>query len=53
MTKKDYELLAKILSYYEDIIHKDKLVEELCRELKADNSRFIASKFASACYEGQ
>lgn len=48
MTKKDYELIARVISRYSDWI-KVKLTEDFCRELRVANPRFDEDKFRKAC----
>lgn len=50
MSKKDYILLANILSLYDGTVSKQDLVHVLCQSLRADNPRFSKQKFIYACY---
>lgn len=62
MTKKDYKALAKIIkqnssksvtNVYDllpvNVIETDKLINDLCVFLKADNELFNEAKFREAC----
>jgi len=53
MTKKHYKEVAKIISAHTsksgDVVHKQRLIEELSAFFKADNPRFNQEKFTEAC----
>jgi len=53
MTKKHYKEVAKIISAHTsksgDMVHKQRLVEELSAFFKADNPRFDMERFTTAC----
>jgi len=50
MTKKDYELIARVLKHWTRDESGTKLVEDFCEELKRDNPRFNADMFRKAVY---
>jgi hypothetical protein len=50
MTKKDYELIAGVMSKFpEKHLYKVDLVIDFTKALKVDNSRFDVAKFIAAC----
>ena len=57
MTKKDYELIASNIKYCtircnnntRSIVNKQRLIRELCEDLKQDNNLFDKDKFVKAC----
>jgi hypothetical protein len=57
MTRKDYELIAKVFNYLAvdvangdyDTITMSQIVENLSLELQKDNPRFNRARFLSAC----
>ena len=56
LTRKYYKLIAKVIkdsstldTYGDVIVHKDDLINDLCNELKQDNSAFNRDRFTSAC----
>ena len=56
MTRKHYIMLAKAIkdattydAYGDVIVHKEDLIQELCYELKKDNSLFNKDRFIDAC----
>ena len=56
MTRKNYIMIAKIIkdsttldSYGDVIVHKEDLINDLCYELKKDNSAFNKDRFINAC----
>ena len=58
MTRKDYEMIAKAINNNSIgnfksklLIDKETLINELCNELKKDNSRFNSSRFIDECYD--
>ena len=52
MTKKDYQVIARLISTYPgDKIPKDSLIVQLCLIFGADNPRFSAARFEAACGE--
>ena len=50
MTKKDYELIARVLDEHTGCPMKFSVVAGFARELKEDNPKFDAEKFRQACY---
>ena len=52
MTRKDYVLVSKILSMYQDVMDSDdyyEMVMEFGKMMKLDNTRFDLSRFMIAC----
>ncbi len=52
MTKQDYEKIAEVLKNY-SWIGKHRLVNSFVEMLKADNPRFDAERFKTACGTGR
>jgi len=48
MTRKDYELVARVIDQFGYIIHKEELVEALIDAFHADNARFKDNRFRKA-----
>lgn len=54
MTRKDYVATANILSKYSSNMPEyafENMVEDFIKMFEADNERFLADKFADACYK--
>ena len=49
MTKKDYELLARVLLGFEDTVKVSDLVSDLSDALAKDNARFNREIFRKEC----
>ena len=56
LSRKYYRMIAKAIkdsttydTYGDIIVHKDDLINDLCDELKADNSLFNRDTFIEAC----
>jgi hypothetical protein len=49
MTKKDYQLLARVLSGFEEVIKRSDLVSDLADALALDNARFNRELFTKEC----
>jgi hypothetical protein len=49
MTKKDYELLARVLLGFEDTVKVSDLVSDLSDALAKDNARFNRELFRKEC----
>jgi len=54
LSRKYYEMIAEVIrdnTFFNNKrkINKDTFITELCREFKADNNLFNASKFIDAC----
>ena len=54
LSRKYYKMIAEVINdntFFNNKrkLNKDTLITELCREFKADNNLFNASKFIDAC----
>ena len=56
LSRKHYVVIAKIINdnitqdtYGDEHIHKDDLIDDLCNELKQDNTLFNRDTFVNAC----
>jgi len=50
MTRKDYELIARVLASFKDEENHHFFVNEFIVALSRQNSNFDADKFKAACY---
>jgi hypothetical protein len=49
MTKKDFELIAKVFAEFHCSVSKDTLVKALSEALSRENPRFDSGRFLVAC----
>lgn len=51
MTKKDYKLIAEVITKFNPIMFKEHLVRDLCASFQRNNTKFDYRKFIPACYK--